>query len=50
MKYPLNGSKILNFKDFNKVVNIMKTKGHLTKKGLKTIIDIKKNMNTGRKI
>ena len=48
LKYPLKGSKVLNFKDLNKVVNIMKIKGHLTKKGLKTILDIKYNMNTGR--
>ena len=50
MKYPVLGSKSLNFKDLNKVVEIMKTKGHLTKKGLEIIKDIKAGMNTSRKI
>ena len=49
LKYPLQGSKLLNFEDFNKVVKIMTIKGHLTKKGLETIKIIKAGMNTGRK-
>lgn len=48
--YTLQGSKYLDFKDFNKVVNIMKIKGHLTDQGLNTIKNIKAGMNTGRKI
>ena len=49
LKYPLQGSKYLNFIDFNKIVKIMKIKGHLTKKGLERIKDIKAGMNTRRK-
>ena len=49
LNYPLIGSKHLNFNDLSKIVEIMKTKGHLTKKGLKIIKDIKANMNTKRK-
>ena len=48
LKYPLQSSKSLNFKDFYKVVLIMKTKGHLTKKGLDEIKNIKAGMNTKR--
>lgn len=47
-KYPLQGSKLLNFEDFNKVVEIMKVKGHLTEESLILIKKIKSNMNTGR--
>ena len=46
--FPLQGSKLLNFQDFNKIVDIMKIKGHLTKKGLQKIKNIKATMNTGR--
>jgi hypothetical protein len=49
LKYPLQGSKLSNFKDFNKVIHIMKVKGHLKKEGLETIKNIKIGMNTGRK-
>ncbi|CBX90008.1 hypothetical protein LEMA_P124260.1 [Plenodomus lingam JN3] len=47
-KYPLQGSKLLNFQDFKEVVEIMKEKGHLTEKGLQKINLIKANMNYGR--
>jgi len=47
-KYPLLGSKALNFKDFKKVVEIMENKDHLTEKGINDIRVIKENMNTGR--
>ena len=47
-KYPLLGSKALNFKDFKKVVEIMENKNHLTEKGINEIRVIKENMNTGR--
>ena len=36
--------------DFNEVVKLMKTKAHLTKKGLSSICEIKAGMNRGRKI
>jgi hypothetical protein len=48
INYPLKGSKALNFEDFNKVVEIMKAKGHLTEEGLIKIKNIKVGMNTGR--
>jgi len=48
LKYPLQGSKLLNFQDFKKVMDIMKVKGHLTQEGLDEIIQIKANMNQGR--
>jgi hypothetical protein len=48
LEYPFQGSKFLNFQDFNKVIEIMKVKGHL-KEGLELIKDIKAGMNTGRK-
>lgn len=48
-KFPLQGSKFMNFQDFNEVVKIMKTKGHLTKEGLEKIKNIKAGMNTSRK-
>lgn len=48
VKYPLQGSKLLNFQDFKKVVEIMKAKEHLTEEGLDKIIKIKAKMNKGR--
>lgn len=47
-KYPLLGSKSLNYHDFVKVFELMNTKKHLTEEGLATIIKIKSVMNTGR--
>jgi hypothetical protein len=49
LKYPLLGSKLLNFKDFIKVVEIIKAKEHLTEEGMSKIKEIKLNMNEGRK-
>jgi LAGLIDADG endonuclease len=49
LKYPLQGSKFSNFKDFNKIVQIMKVKDHLKREGLETIKNIKAGMNTSRK-
>jgi hypothetical protein len=46
LKYPLQGSKLKNFKDFNKVFDIMNVKGHLTSEGLIKIKEIKAGMNT----
>lgn len=47
-KYPLFGSKFLDYEDFFKVVEIMRTKNHLTEEGLQKIKNIKANMNTKR--
>ena len=47
-KYPLKGHKHLDLLDFQNVVEIMSTKGHLTQKGLDSIKNIKGSMNTSR--
>lgn len=48
-KYPLKGSKILDYQDFCKVATLMKVKAHLTNEGLEQIKKIKAGMNRGRK-
>lgn len=48
-KYPLEGKKLLDFKDFCVVASLMKDKHHFTKEGLEQIKEIKKGMNEGRK-
>jgi hypothetical protein len=47
-KYQLHGLKSLDFKDFCKVAELMKIKGHLTPEGLEEICKIKAGMNRGR--
>src|SRR5690606_31106558 len=47
-KYPLLGSKVKNYEDFKKVVELMKEGTHLTNKGLDEIMKIKSGMNRGR--
>jgi hypothetical protein len=47
-KYPLKGTKGLDYFDFHKVVLLMKNKAHLTVEGLEQIRKIKAGMNTGR--
>jgi hypothetical protein len=47
-KYPIVGLKSLDFKDFCRVVELMKQKKHLTQSGLEQIRKIKEGMNTGR--
>lgn len=47
-KYPLQGSKKLDFYDFVAIANIMEKKEHLTLGGLEKIRQIKSGMNTGR--
>jgi len=47
-KYPLKGVKALDFADFIKVVELMKTRAHLTEQGLLEIRKIKSGMNRGR--
>lgn len=49
IKYPIHGAKSLDFQDFRKVAELMKTKAHLTPSGLDLISQIKKGMNNGRK-
>jgi len=46
-KYPILGVKAKDFKDFCFVADIVNKKGHLTKKGLDLICQIKAKMNTG---
>nr|YP_010183864.1 hypothetical protein LI437_mgp05 [Coccidioides posadasii]QVG61987.1 hypothetical protein [Coccidioides posadasii] len=48
-KYPLEGSKLLNYEDFKKAFEIVKAKDHLTEEGMKKLQEIKVSMNTGRK-
>ena len=47
-KYPILGVKSQDFKDWAKVAEMMKTKGHLTKEGLDLIRQIRAGMNKGR--
>ena len=47
-KYLILGEKSKDFDDFCKIVDMMKTKKHLTQKGLEQICIIKTRMNTGR--
>ena len=47
-KYPILGIKSLDFEDFKKVCSIVKIKKHLTPEGIKTILEIKSNMNQNR--
>lgn len=47
-KYPLHGTKKLDFEDFCKVGELMKQKAHLTVEGLNEIRTIKMGMNKGR--
>ena len=46
--YPILGMKSLDFEDFKKVCSIVKSKKHLTPEGIKTILEIKSNMNQNR--
>lgn len=48
VKYPIAGIKYLDYKDFCKVADIIKEKGHLTIEGRDAILKIKEGMNTGR--
>lgn len=47
-KYPLRGTKRLDYTDFHKVFQLMKNKFHLTLEGLNEIKSIKAGMNRGR--
>lgn len=48
LKYPLQGVKRKEFKDFTRVAELMKLKAHLTKEGLEEIRAIKAGMNSQR--
>jgi len=47
-RVPLQGVKSRDFTDFNKAVEIMKTKKHLTNEGLDLLHKLKVGMNRGR--
>lgn len=47
-RYPLQGVKSMDFKDFCKISNIMITKEHLTLEGVKKIKSLKSGMNSSR--
>ncbi len=50
-KYPLQGVKSLDYKDFCKIANMMITKEHLTLEGVKKIKSLKSGMNSsGRRL
>ena len=46
--YPVIGLKSLDFKDFCKIVELIKNKDHLTETGLKQIVEIQVSMNQRR--
>ena len=48
-KYPILGIKSRDYQDFCKVVRLMQTQAHLSKKGVDEIIYIKRGMNKGRR-
>lgn len=47
-KYTIHGIKALDFNDWKLAAEIVKSKDHLTKKGVERIIKIKYNMNKSR--
>jgi hypothetical protein len=47
-KYPLQGSKSLDFFDFNRVAELMKNKAHITSEGFESIKQIKSGTNKKR--
>ena len=47
-KYPLIGSKAEDFKDWNKISELMTSKAHLCKEGREQILQIKSKINTSR--
>jgi hypothetical protein len=47
-KYPILGSKSLDFSDFEQVAKLIENKDHLTAEGFKQISKIKSGMNKGR--
>ena len=47
-KYPLLSSKYLDYKDWEKCINIIKNKEHLTEEGINKIKQIKNRINSNR--
>lgn len=47
-KYPILGIKSLDFKDWDKVAEMIKTKTHLTDQGFDQICQIRVGMHKGR--
>ena len=47
-KHPVQGIKYLDYLDFKRVVELIKSKAHITPEGLAEIRNIKEKMNTGR--
>jgi len=47
-QYSIQGVKSLDFADFKRASDIMKSGGHLTPEGLEQIRSIKEGINTGR--
>ena len=47
-KYPIQGTKRLDYTDFVSVAELIKSKKHLTEEGLDQIRNIKAGMNKGR--
>lgn len=48
LKYPLRGTKYLDFLSFKKAFDIIERKEHLTEKGMNKLYNLSKGMNTGR--
>ena len=48
-KYPILGTRALDFEDFKKISIIVKNKEHLTVEGFEKILKIKEGMNQNRK-
>ena len=49
LKYPLRGTKYLDFISFKEAFHIIECKGHLTEEGFNKLYSLSKGMNTGRK-
>ncbi|KAI5840902.1 hypothetical protein BZA05DRAFT_319554, partial [Tricharina praecox] len=47
-RYPLQGSKKVNYQDFCRVVFMLRDRAHLTKEGCEAIAQIKSGMNKQR--
>lgn len=47
-EYPLHGVKRLDFEDFSRAAELIKSKKHLTTEGLELIRKIKSGVNRGR--
>jgi hypothetical protein len=47
-KYPLRGTKFLDFLSFKEAFHIIESKEHLTEEGINKLYNLSKGMNTGR--